>query len=59
MREREINPETIRSILDDPGRIESVGNGKFYYFGKGNGAKIKVVVAKNREIFTIITVYPL
>ena len=57
MKERRINLAIIKKIVDNPERVESAESNKLYYFGKHKGARIKIVLAKNREVVKIITVY--
>ena len=59
MQERRFNLAVIEKILRNPEKVESAENGKLYYFGEDRGRKIKIVLAKRKEMFTIISVYPI
>lgn len=59
MKERNINVKIVEKILNNPDKVEVIDGRKLYYFGKDDMRKIKIVVSKNKEIFKIITVYPI
>lgn len=59
MRERNINIEIVERILNNLDKVEIINNRKLYYLGKDGARKIKIVVLKNKEIFKIITAYPI
>ncbi len=57
LRERKINKELVKTILNNPYKIKHIEGDKFLCYGKDNNGILTIVFIKQKELIKVITAY--